>query len=342
MSSSLPHARPEVRSAAEIRLTVRTGLGMKRAYPLGSNHALFQLFHYYSLWPGWINLVGLCGRQKRNVTGKQRMLDQEDMKWLAATATALNGFLQKATRQVEMARLCKSEDENLDSLNEQIELASRASQAIFDRITTRILARAAGVVGPGEATQPRQRPLSARVFPRRFRLAKSRPPPTPQAMLSFSILKASASSFSWSMTTRTSSSLPGRFSISKTTASSWRKMESKHCKSIGRWAGKSTSSSSISFSRSWMATRSSTNCARSTQTSTWSSEQRLCRAKQTRRDARPGAARFHSKTVHPRKTARTSALHARRATPSDALVVARRHGATRPRLPVNDRDVASI
>ena len=79
------------------------------------------------------------------------MLDQEDMKWLAATATALNGFLQKATRQVEMARLCKSEGENLDSLNEQIELASRASQAIFDRITTRILARAAGV-GPGEAT----------------------------------------------------------------------------------------------------------------------------------------------------------------------------------------------
>jgi len=128
------------------------GLGMKRAYPLGSNHALFQLFHHYSLRPGWINLVGLRGRQKRNVTGKQRMLDQEDMKWLAATATALNGFLQKATRQVEMARLCKSEGENLDSLNEQIELASRASQAIFDRITTRILARAAGGVGPAEAT----------------------------------------------------------------------------------------------------------------------------------------------------------------------------------------------
>ena len=92
------------------------------------------------------------GRQKRNVTGKQRMLDQEDMKWLAATATALNGFLQKATRQVEMARLCKGGGENLDALNEQIELASRASQAIFDRITTRILARTAGGVGPGEAT----------------------------------------------------------------------------------------------------------------------------------------------------------------------------------------------
>ena len=79
------------------------------------------------------------------------MLDHEDMKWLAATATALNGFMQKATRQVEMARLCKGGGENLDALNEQIELASRASQAIFDRITTRILARTTGGVRPGEA-----------------------------------------------------------------------------------------------------------------------------------------------------------------------------------------------
>jgi len=116
-----------------------------------SNHDLHQLFHYYSLRPVWISLVGLQGRQKRNLTGKQRMLDHEDMKWLAATATALNGFMQKATRQVEMARLCKGGGENLDALDEQIELASRASQAIFDRITTRILARTTGGVGPGEA-----------------------------------------------------------------------------------------------------------------------------------------------------------------------------------------------
>ncbi len=80
------------------------------------------------------------------------MLDHEDMKWLAATATELNRFLQKATRQVEMARLHKGEDENLDSLNEQLELASRASQAIFDRITTCILAGTAGSVRPAKAT----------------------------------------------------------------------------------------------------------------------------------------------------------------------------------------------
>jgi hypothetical protein len=185
------------------------------------------------------------------------MLDHEDMKWLAATATALNGFMQKATRQVEMARLCKGGAENLDALNEQIELASRASQAIFDRITTRILAPADERFL--DAEKVRQGPLLARTFPRRFRLAKSRLTPAPRTMLSFSIPKASASSFSWSMTTRTSSSVPGRFSISKTTASSWRKMESKHCKSIGKWAGKSTSFSSITSFRCRMATPSSMN-----------------------------------------------------------------------------------
>ena len=133
---------------------------MKRAYRLGSNHALYQLFHYCSLRPGWIGVVGLHGRQKRNLSGKQRMLDHDDMKWLAATATALNGFLQKATRQVETARLGKSGDENLDALNEQIELASRASQAIFDRITARILARTGGAVRHEEATPASSMPAA--------------------------------------------------------------------------------------------------------------------------------------------------------------------------------------
>lgn len=90
------------------------------------------------------------------------MLDHEDMKWLAATATELNRFLQKATRQIESARLRKGEAENLDSLNEQVELASRASQAIFDRITSRILARTTGGVRPGEVMPgPPATPVSA-------------------------------------------------------------------------------------------------------------------------------------------------------------------------------------
>ena len=82
------------------------------------------------------------------------MLDHEDMKWLAATATELNRFLQRATRQIESARLGKEEEKNLDSLNEQLELASRASQAIFDRITSRILSGTAGGAQPGETPRP--------------------------------------------------------------------------------------------------------------------------------------------------------------------------------------------
>jgi CheY-like chemotaxis protein len=80
------------------------------------------------------------------------MLDQEDMKWLAANATELNRFLQQATRQVDLARLRTGASEHLDSLNEQLELAARASQAIFDRITARILAGTGGSARPGGAT----------------------------------------------------------------------------------------------------------------------------------------------------------------------------------------------
>jgi CheY-like chemotaxis protein len=68
------------------------------------------------------------------------MLAHEDLKWLAASATELNRLLQQATRQVEQARLLKGKAEPLEALDQQLERASRTSQAIFDRITTRILA----------------------------------------------------------------------------------------------------------------------------------------------------------------------------------------------------------
>jgi CheY-like chemotaxis protein len=90
------------------------------------------------------------------------MLDHEDMKWLAASATELNRLLQQATRQIELARLRKGADEPLESLNEQLELASRASQAIFDRITTRILAGTGGSARPDKTTSgPPATPASA-------------------------------------------------------------------------------------------------------------------------------------------------------------------------------------
>ena len=82
------------------------------------------------------------------------MLAHEDLKWLAANATELNRLLQQATRQVEQARLLKGKAEPLEALDQQLERASRASQAIFDRITTRILA----AVDANPATVERTRP----------------------------------------------------------------------------------------------------------------------------------------------------------------------------------------
>ncbi len=70
------------------------------------------------------------------------MLDHEDLKWLAANATELNRLLQQTARQAEQARLRKTETGFFDSLSDQLERASRSSQAIFDRITTRIMAGA--------------------------------------------------------------------------------------------------------------------------------------------------------------------------------------------------------
>ena len=80
------------------------------------------------------------------------MLDHEDMKWFAATATELNAFCNnRDASRIRWRVYAKAKANISTSLNEQVEQASRASQAIFDRITTRILARTAGGVRPGEA-----------------------------------------------------------------------------------------------------------------------------------------------------------------------------------------------
>lgn len=90
------------------------------------------------------------------------MLDHEDLKWLAANATELNRLLQQAACQAEHARLRKGEGEHLEFLSEQLEGASRASQAIFDRITTRILAGAGGgAQSDGTTASPAAAPVSA-------------------------------------------------------------------------------------------------------------------------------------------------------------------------------------
>lgn len=81
------------------------------------------------------------------------MLDHDDLKWTAAHLTDLNRRLQQITRYTEQAAQSLRGAEFVERLNEEVALAAKTSQALFDRITSRILA---GSV-PGGRT--RQEPL---------------------------------------------------------------------------------------------------------------------------------------------------------------------------------------
>src|SRR5437660_12680427 len=71
------------------------------------------------------------------------MLDQEDLKWIAATSTDLNSILQQVARYADLARRHRGEHNYIDLLGERVELASQTPQSLFDRVTSKILAGAA-------------------------------------------------------------------------------------------------------------------------------------------------------------------------------------------------------
>ena len=71
------------------------------------------------------------------------MLDQEDLKWIAATSTELNSILQQVSRYADLARRHKGEDNYVDLLGERVEVASKTAQGLFDRVTSKILDGAA-------------------------------------------------------------------------------------------------------------------------------------------------------------------------------------------------------
>src|SRR5713226_47984 len=71
------------------------------------------------------------------------MLDQEDLKWIAATSTDLNSILQQVARYADLASRHRGEHNYIDLLGERIELASQTAQSLFDRVTSKILAGAA-------------------------------------------------------------------------------------------------------------------------------------------------------------------------------------------------------
>ena len=70
------------------------------------------------------------------------MLDHDDLKWTAANLTDLNRRLQQISRYTEQATQQAGGAEPFLRLVEEVALASKLSQALFDRITSRILAGA--------------------------------------------------------------------------------------------------------------------------------------------------------------------------------------------------------
>src|SRR5713101_4529554 len=86
------------------------------------------------------------------------MFDHEDLKWIASTSTDLNSILQQISRYADLARRHKGEHNYIDLLAERVELASKTAQALFDRVTSRILAETAAKTAP--SARPELKPFT--------------------------------------------------------------------------------------------------------------------------------------------------------------------------------------
>lgn len=76
------------------------------------------------------------------------MLHQDDLKWIAKTSTELNTVLQQIARYAELAKRHKGDHDYIEQLNQQVEIASQSAQALFDRVTSKILENTSGKMSP--------------------------------------------------------------------------------------------------------------------------------------------------------------------------------------------------
>ena len=90
------------------------------------------------------------------------MLDHEDLKWIATTSTELNSMLQQISRYADLARQHKGQHDYIELLADRVDQASGKAQALFDRVTSRILAGSAERVA---AAPDPSRPPSFTVVP---------------------------------------------------------------------------------------------------------------------------------------------------------------------------------
>ena len=80
------------------------------------------------------------------------MLHQDDLKWIAKTSTELNTILQQIARYAELAKRHKGDHDYIEQLNQQVEVASRSAQALFDRVTSKIFENTSGKMLPPSET----------------------------------------------------------------------------------------------------------------------------------------------------------------------------------------------
>jgi CheY-like chemotaxis protein len=123
------------------------------------------------------------------------MLDHEDLKWIATTSTELNSMLQQISRYSDLARQHKGEHNYIEMLGERAEIAAKSAQALFDRVTSLILAGSTGkaaaakeathvpftvVRPPGDASQPSPNPAPRTQAPTPMPSVVPAPPPAPR------------------------------------------------------------------------------------------------------------------------------------------------------------------
>jgi CheY-like chemotaxis protein len=72
------------------------------------------------------------------------MLHQDDLKWIAQTSTELNTVLQQIARYADLAKRQKGDHDYLDQLNQQVEIATQAAQALLNRVMSMILEKTSG------------------------------------------------------------------------------------------------------------------------------------------------------------------------------------------------------
>src|SRR5438067_3464866 len=72
------------------------------------------------------------------------MLHQDDLKWIAKTSAELNTVLEQIARYADLARRHKGDHDYIEQLNQQVEIASQSAQALFNRVTSKILESTSG------------------------------------------------------------------------------------------------------------------------------------------------------------------------------------------------------